>query len=206
MHILQLNSICSPATITISSHAYFFARAWLGAAESTEQRLKRVSESFWSHVKNRNVSAPSLHHKSCCDSSDVEDEPASPVSPSHFNHWITLYGFHMYIFWCMSTWFLYYLYKARSPFDSSHKTDWSHVNCKTQRQVVVINAGWHTAALNHRQIYPSPLWFLPQWFDLNLSWKKERPAEKTLPVPISLLHFFLSSSRFLPGRNGWLLI
>lgn len=98
MHILQLNSICSPATITISSHAYFFARAWLGATESTEQRLKRVSESFWSHVKNRNVQPPHYIIKDAATVQMWRTNPPPPASPSHFNHWITLYGFHIYIF------------------------------------------------------------------------------------------------------------
>lgn len=109
----------------------------------------------------------------------------------------------MYIFWCMSAWFLYYLYKARSLFDSSHKTDWSHVNCKTQRQVVVINAVWHTAALNHRQIYPSPLWFLPQWFDLNLSWKKRKTSGENIASANFSFAFFSFFFTF-PSPSQWL--
>lgn len=41
-----------------------------------KKRLKCVSESFWAHVKHRNMPAPSH-----CDSSDVEGEPAHPSIP-----------------------------------------------------------------------------------------------------------------------------
>lgn len=43
----------------------------------------------------------------------------------------------------------YHHYEKQTLFESGHKTDWSHVNCQTQTQVLIINAVLHTVALNH---------------------------------------------------------
>lgn len=106
--------------------------------------------------------------KSCCDNSDVANElfhPNFPLPYKPFGNplWIS----HMHILIYIPSVFCDH-YETQSPFESGHKTAWSQVNCQTQTRVLIINAILHTAALNHRQIFPSPLWCLPKWFGLNL--------------------------------------
>ena len=123
-----------------------------------------MNGSFWSHstnqahMKRQNSSTPAnaVYHKSCSDSSDVEDELSHPNFPFPYKPfgnplWIP----HMYILIYVHS-VLYHHYETQSLFESGHKTNWSQVNCQTQTQVLIINAVIHTAALNHRQICPPP--------------------------------------------------
>lgn len=98
-------------------------------------------------------------------------------------------------------------YKMQALFESGSKTDWSHANCQTQMQVLIINATLGPAALNHGQMYPPPtsrVLSTAIWSQFVIK-ENSRKNSASACDRLFLLCFAFFFSPF-PRCSGWLLI
>lgn len=98
---------------------------------------------------------------------------------------------------------IYHPYEMQARFESGRKTDWSHANCQTQTQVLIINATLDPAALNHGQIYPPPTSRVPSTVIWSQFVIKENSREGSAsPCDRLLFLCFAFFFHLFPRRSG----